>query len=268
MVLGQLFSKSSSPDKEKAKDRQKNPKSLSSRKKDKDDTRSRNKDRPPSGDRVDDSPRLSDISIPAPDRADSPDDSPQGSLHKSSAASSPRKSPTKPSLSYRDLYHSHSRSSSTASKHSFFSSNRNLPSRDSHPLNLPPDELRRRLSAMAAARDESMRSSMDIDRDTPSSPQETPPASQSDSAPTNSNGVQHGDTERSPTPPPHRSSPPQSQPSDGGESFKLAGNKFYKAGDYERAIEEYNKGQLQSPDINPKKLFSLERHGRMWHPSE
>jgi DnaJ family protein C protein 7 len=95
---------------------------------------------------------------------------------------------------------------------------------------------------MAAARDESMRSSMEIDRDTSSSPQDTPPASQAEGAPTNTTGVQNGDGESSPAPPPHRSSPPRSQPSDAGESFKLTGNKFYKAGDYERAIQEYNKG--------------------------
>lgn len=73
---------------------------------------------------------------------------------------------------------------------------------------------------------------MDIDQDTTSSSQ-TEPTSMS------TNGTQNGDTDRSPTPPPHRSPPPNS---DGGESHKLAGNKFYKQGDYERAIQEYNKG--------------------------
>lgn len=57
--------------------------------------------------------------------------------------------------------------------------------------------------------------------------------------------------ERSPTPPPHRSN------SDAGEadSFKLAGNKFFKDGNYARAIEEYNKG-MASPLSSP----SLPRH--------
>lgn len=78
-------------------------------------------------------------------------------------------------------------------------------------MNLPPDELRR-LSAMAAARDESV-NAMDID---------------------NKNGV-NGSAEKSPTPPPHRS---------GGEaeSFKLAGNKFFKEKNYSRSIEEFTKG--------------------------
>lgn len=70
---------------------------------------------------------------------------------------------------------------------------------------------------MAAVRDD-QRSSMDIDKDVQS--------------PVNgANGE-----ERSPTPPPHRSSPTDP------DSFKLAGNKLFKDGDYSRAIQEYNKG--------------------------
>jgi DnaJ family protein C protein 7 len=48
----------------------------------------------------------------------------------------------------------------------------------------------------------------------------------------------NGTVERSPTPPPHKSS----GSTDEADSFKLAGNKFFKDGDYRRAIEEYNKG--------------------------
>lgn len=54
------------------------------------------------------------------------------------------------------------------------------------------------------------------------------------------NGV-NGEEERSPTPPPHRSN---SSSTDEADNFKLAGNKFFKDGDYRRAIEEYNKGML------------------------
>lgn len=86
-----------------------------------------------------------------------------------------------------------------------------------HPLNLPPDELRR-WSAMAAARDESV-NAMDIDPKTP-------------------NGVE-GSTEKSPTPPPHRSSSGTAE----ADSFKLAGNKFFKDKNYTRAIEEFSKGE-------------------------
>lgn len=130
--------------------------------------------------------------------------------------SSPTKSPSKSSKNY----FSHSRSSSTSGPTNFrFSrSSRDL---DTHPLNLPPDELRRRLSAMAASK-EDQRSSMDID---------TPEVQQP-------NGV-NGKEEDSPTPPPHQST---AASADEADSFKLAGNKFFKDGNYRRAIEEYNKG--------------------------
>lgn len=92
-------------------------------------------------------------------------------------------------------------------------------------MNLPPDELRR-LSAMAAARDESV-NAMDVD---PKSP---------------SNGVNgggagdNGATEKSPTPPPHRSGSGTAE----ADSFKLAGNKFFKDKNYVRAVEEFSKGE-------------------------
>jgi DnaJ family protein C protein 7 len=86
---------------------------------------------------------------------------------------------------------------------------------------------------------------------------------QAEGAPTNTTGVPNGDGESSPTPPPHRSSPPRSQSSDAGESFKLTGNKFYKAGDYERAIQEYNKGQWSRVTATVTELrdpISMTRH--------
>lgn len=231
MVLNHIFHKSSSPDKDK-KDKDKDKDKKKERKeKDKDRERPRSIDQLPQR-----SPSRS-TTVAAPESPALSPHSPGSPLRAS------RKSPTKSSsVSYRDLHHS--RSSSAASRHSFFSSSRHSHSlsRDSHPLNLPPDELRRHLSAMAAAREE-MRSSMDIDRDVPTSPAvaATSPA-QHDA--TMANGVyNNAQLERSPTPPPHRTSPSQSQPSDGGEAFKLAGNKFYKAGDYDRAIQEYNKGR-------------------------
>ena len=76
---------------------------------------------------------------------------------------------------------------------------------------------------MAASRDD-QRSSMDIDS------QETQKKM---------NGVNGDQHERSPTPPPHKST---AASTDEADSFKLAGNKFFKDGDYQRAIQEYNKG--------------------------
>jgi len=133
------------------------------------------------------------------------------------AKPSPSKSPTK-----NRFTHSRS-SSSTSTPTAPFRFGKSSKQKESHPLNLPPDELRRRLSAMAASQDD-QRSSMDID------PQEAQ----------QKNGV-NGTEERSPTPPPHRSN---SSSTDEAENFKLAGNKFFKDGDYRRAIEEYNKGML------------------------
>lgn len=158
---------------------------------------------------------------------------------------SPRKSPAK--FSSARLLHrsSHSRSSSANSvidnpaikKKSAVSRDPDL-----HPLNLPPDELRR-LSAMAAARDDS-RSSMDLDKEATPAPA-TPPST---TTTTTTNGVVNGDhvEERSPTPPPHRNSPPAAATATAdADSFKLAGNKFFKNGEYHRAIQEYNKGGYQ-----------------------
>lgn len=140
---------------------------------------------------------------------------------------SPRPQKSSPSKSSRPLPHSRSSSSATSSSRFSFPSSRYSRDPDTHPLNLPPDELRR-LSAMAM-RDDS-RSSMDIDKDGQSSPA-TPSSTHQ------TNGVNGTSEERSPTPPPHRSSPTAD-----ADSFKLAGNKFFKDGDYSRAVQEYNKG--------------------------
>lgn len=139
----------------------------------------------------------------------------------SSSSLRPQKSSSS-SKSSRSHPHSRSSSSTTSSSRFSFPSSRHSRDRDTHPLNLPPDELRR-LSAMAAVRDD-QRSSMDIDKDVQSP----------------SNGVNGVQEERSPTPPPHRSSPGSTTTD--ADSFKLAGNKFFKDGDYSRAIQEYNKG--------------------------
>lgn len=130
-------------------------------------------------------------------------------------ATPPKSSSKSPSKTSKNRFsHSRSSSSSTPAPSFKFGKSRD---KDLHPLNLPPDELRRRLSAMA-----DQRSSMDID-------------------PQDAQKKNVNDTERSPTPPPHRS---DSSSTDEADSFKLAGNKFFKDGNYARAIEEYNKGML------------------------
>lgn len=63
--------------------------------------------------------------------------------------------------------------------------------------------------------------------------------------------------EQRPTPPPHRTKtspppPPEIRPEE-AEAFKAAGNKFYKAGQYSKAIDEYTKGGLMS--VQPLSLY-------------
>jgi DnaJ family protein C protein 7 len=127
--------------------------------------------------------------------------------------------------------------------------------RDSHPLNLPPDELRRlSSSAMSAMADQPTPQPMDIDREVTASP---PPSSPAAATP-KSNGA-NGDEDR-PAPPPHRyttspppqsatyaatpeaASPPAQLPTIDAEEYKAAGNKFFKIKDYPAAIKEYSKG--------------------------
>jgi DnaJ family protein C protein 7 len=60
-----------------------------------------------------------------------------------------------------------------------------------------------------------------------------------------SNGTSNGE---GPVPPPHKSNPTSpaavALPTpEEAEAFKTAGNKFYKAKEYKKAIEEYTKGE-------------------------
>ena len=122
--------------------------------------------------------------------------------------------------------------------------------RSSHPLNLPPEELRR-LSA-AIARAEGAKASMDVDggdqNGVTSPPAESPPATPAQTVsgafPDITNGTSteiDGMEDKSPTPPPHRS---PVKPAVDAEACKAAGNKFFKAKDYMRAATEYTKGSL------------------------
>ncbi|THW62237.1 TPR-like protein [Aureobasidium pullulans] len=95
---------------------------------------------------------------------------------------------------------------------------------NTHPLNLPPEQ-RARLSRLSARMDQEKQQ-------------------------TNGNGtadkpVQNGDG--APAPPPHKtpSTPPPS--TEDAEAFKAAGNKYFKAGDYSKAIQEYTKAVEADP---------------------
>ena len=119
--------------------------------------------------------------------------------------------------------------------------------KDSHPLNLPPDL--RRLSALSA-----MSTNSDQNHDlNVEPPQLSSPGTQSSTPTTPSttyiNSPFHQD-DRPPVPP-HRvpTSPPPTSPSPmpnvappNAETFKIAGNNFFKTQNYAEAVEEYSKG--------------------------
>jgi DnaJ homolog subfamily C member 7 len=149
-----------------------------------------------------------------------------------------------------------SRNSSTFSRTQSFSP---ILDPNSHPLNLPPDQLRR-LSALSNMSGEPFQMEpMEVDHEIPngnSSPPLQPPQSappSSSNAPTSKpvNGSTNNGTasNKAPTPPPHKSAPTspiasQAPTPEEAEAFKTAGNKYYKAREYKKAIEEYTKGRF------------------------
>lgn len=160
-------------------------------------------------------------------------------------SSSPKKrtgsnSPTK------SLRESRSGSKSSRTRNSSYQ----IYSADTHPLNLPPDERERRLSAMSPPSDPA--TPMDIDSEEPAvsvrsspppAPQVPPQETNGDNQDINING------DGSPVPPSHgintTSSPPH-KPAIDPEACKALGNKYFKAQDYKKAIKEYTKGRFQS----------------------
>jgi DnaJ family protein C protein 7 len=148
---------------------------------------------------------------------------------------------------YRDDNH---KSGSARSSRSFPKSGPNSPHHtfdpNTHPLNLPPEQLKR-LSALSSMSDPDR---MDIDSDGPAAP--SSPAPQSNMPGSfdipKSNGTNGSTNGEGPVPPPHKSNPtspvpPAAPTPEEAEAFKTAGNKFYKAKEYKKAIEEYTKGK-------------------------
>ena len=189
----------------------------------------------------------SSSSSPAPEPQ--PPKSPAASDKTAAAATSPDKDKEKKSKGYfvrdRDSRRPISpRSGSSFNKSS--SSSRRLS--ETHPLNLPPEEIRR-LSALSAMSSAAAQQENGVDRDGYGDPMETTPAPEDPPTMPEVNGVngeQQHEGEAGPVPPPHRTptspSPQPEMPKVDAEACKAAGNKFYKAGQYEKAIEEYSKG--------------------------
>ena len=114
---------------------------------------------------------------------------------------------------------------------------------NTHPLNLPPEQLRR-LSALSGMSDP-----MDIDSEGFGVPTSPPPQSNMPGSfdTPKTNGVNGSTNGEGPVPPPHKSNPTSPAPpapptAEEAEAFKTTGNKFYKAKEYKKAIEEYSKG--------------------------
>ena len=110
---------------------------------------------------------------------------------------------------------------------------------DTHPLNLPPDERDRRRSAMSSdSEQDDELYQMDVDSETPETHQHVNGMSDDDQM--------NGDA--SPIPPPHKSPSPPPKPAYDPEACKATGNKYFKAKDYPRAVQEYTKGEESPPD--------------------
>ncbi|KAH7038189.1 uncharacterized protein B0I36DRAFT_236311 [Microdochium trichocladiopsis] len=181
---------------------------------------------------------------------------PSPSAH-NTARSPPKKpsaspSPAPPSPRDREQA-SKSRSSRTFGRHSTdpgSSSRRKKADLDTHPLNLPPDEYKR-LSALSNMSQRSSFDKMDVDRETASSPPAPgPQASFSVPVTASTNGTKEtpkpskiNTNGAGPVPPPHKSNPSSPVPTteDEAESYKAAGNKFFKEKDYRNAIIQYTK---------------------------
>ena len=161
---------------------------------------------------------------------------------KSSRKSSRPSSFAEPSKTRSSRLSRHSTDPSHSS-HSHSSSRRPKYEPDTHPLNLPPEE-RKRLSALAAAMNGN---SMDVDSEPVNGARSTTPPNQKANAQANfsvpiPNGSSHDDG--APPPPPHKSNPgsPTITPEEDAESYKNAGNRFFKDKNYQKAIEQYSKG--------------------------
>jgi len=219
---------------------------------------------------------------PTKKKTNDPDDAPPSpslSEHSRSASRSPEKksaSPVKAKAATTapksekdrhrrtDSTHSSSASANTRkSKTSSSPTKRNSKKYDpnSHPLNLPPEELRR-LSAMSVASEGYPQPQPQTADDTTTATSPAPSSPSVNNVPgafPQQNGKVNGEKKEdaAPRPPPHRTptspppaknptSPPAPTPAD-AEAFKASGNKYFKAKDYANAIREYTKAIEADP---------------------
>ncbi|KAI9721878.1 MAG: hypothetical protein M1828_004973 [Chrysothrix sp. TS-e1954] len=173
--------------------------------------------------------------------------SPPKSSKSPSHDSSARPSPSRRSSTADDTKHARRDSKTSPKNHS-----RSTPRHkaEPHPLNLPPEELKRRSQSLMATMSDPPQP-MDLDSNLPSSPAPATPGA----FPT-TNGVSH-DTDSPPKPPMHKSpsnsgtsptQPPEPVIDEAAaEGYKAQGNKLFKAKQYDRAIQEYTKAIEANP---------------------
>ncbi|KAI1822311.1 hypothetical protein F4861DRAFT_396827 [Xylaria intraflava] len=185
-----------------------------------------------------------------PSRSDpsSPIKSPSGS-----SKPSPKKSsrPASPARTQREQQKS--RSSRSFGRHPTDSSRRAKLDTNTHPLNLPPDEIKR-LSALSAMNDRNSFDKMDVDKENSAQPPSSPPPPVQKSftvpIPSPANASKPETNGEGPAPPPHRSNPSSPVPSDAdqAENYKSLGNKSFKDRQYKKAIKEYSQAIELMPD--------------------
>ncbi|KAI5465495.1 hypothetical protein BGZ63DRAFT_349178 [Mariannaea sp. PMI_226] len=193
-----------------------------------------------------DDPNVDDRSA-RDDQQPSSDPSPPFQIPTRSAT---QRSPTKKSSRPTSYAEANGTSRSASTRHSRLSrhstdagySRRAKYDPDTHPLNLPPEERNKRLSDLSAMNG----APMDIDREPvnganrPSTPPNPNPNAQTNFSVPIPNGSSH---DEAPIPPPHKSNPSSPTPTslDDAESYKAAGNRFFKDKNYPKAIEQYSK---------------------------
>nr|OQO21375.1 hypothetical protein B0A51_11243 [Rachicladosporium sp. CCFEE 5018] len=182
-----------------------------------------------------------------------------------SASSSPEKKSRTSFVKDRESGKDKSRPKPSKRNSKSFISKSRRQSEDLHPLNLPPDELRRlsRLSAASMSSPQGDSSPIEYDEMDEGTPVPQQQAQTPGAFPQSNGGnAEHVNGEHvngsevngedGPAPPPHTSpSPPQQQVPEPdpvlAEKCKEAGNKCYKAKQYDQAIEEYTKAIEADP---------------------
>ncbi|KAF2668293.1 TPR-like protein [Microthyrium microscopicum] len=190
----------------------------------------------------------SDLRSPPASPEKQPSTSSQRSSHDKERLRSPTKSSdsTKPKYLTKSPPKSPTKSPSKSSKPTKSKrSSARYDKETTHPLNLPPELRRSALSAMSANSSEPPAS--DPERGQTNSP----PASSAPTTPSNGYASSPFPDDRPPVPPHlHPTSPlPIHNPID-AEAHKTAGNKFFKAKEYAKAIEEYSKAIEANPQTS------------------